>query len=435
MKNEIITALRKIGAAPADILLPAPGIDLRKWAVVACDQFTSQKEYWKSVEEETAGVPTTDSLIFPECYLEDGDRAERIVRINRAMEDYLEKDVFTEYKQCFILVERTTESGSRFGLMAALDLDKYSYAPDSKTPIRATEGTILSRIPPRKEIRKNAPLELPHIMVLISDAERRIIEPLRDRRSSLHKVYDTDLMKNGGHIRGYLVDDENDLKGVLEGFEALVAGLNPYNPLLFAMGDGNHSLATAKSIWEDVKAGLSEEERENHPARWALVELENIFDEALLFEPIHRVFFSLSKQAFEDKLKDTAKGFTKEKATDLEDIKARINTPGQHFGYIDGSSYEVYTMEEPKSSTAAGTLQSVIDAVLSDKLAEIDYIHGMDVTEELGKKPGNIGIILPEVSKETFFESILRDRAFPRKTFSIGHANEKRYYLEARKIR
>ena len=175
MKNEIITALRKIGAAPADILLPAPGIDLRKWAVVACDQFTSQKEYWKSVEEETAGVPTTDSLIFPECYLEDGDRAERIVRINRAMEDYLEKGVFTEYKQCFILVERTTESGSRFGLMAALDLDKYSYAPDSKTPIRATEGTILSRIPPRKEIRKNAPLELPHIMVLISDAERRII--------------------------------------------------------------------------------------------------------------------------------------------------------------------------------------------------------------------------------------------------------------------
>ena len=435
MKNEIISALRKIGASPADILLPNKDVDLAKWAVVACDQYTSQKEYWKSVEEETAGVPTTDELIFPECYLEDGDRAERIAKINRSMEEYIEKGIFDEYKDCFILVERTTESGTRYGLMAALDLEKYSYAPDSRTPIRATEGTILSRIPPRKEIRKNAPLELPHIMVLISDAERRIIEPLRDGRQSLKKVYDTDLMKNGGHIRGYLVESESDLKGVLGGFTALQASLDSENPLLFAMGDGNHSLATAKSMWEDIKAGLTDAERETHPARWALVELENIFDEALLFEPIHRVFFSLSREAFEEKLRAAADGFTCEPASGLEDIKAKINTPGQHFGYIDGSSYLVYTMVNPKSSTSAGTMQSVIDSVLAAGLAEIDYIHGMDVTENLGRKSGNIGIILPEVSKETFFESILRDRAFPRKTFSIGHANEKRYYLEARKIR
>ncbi len=435
MKNEIISALRKIGASPADILLPNSGVDLRKWAVVACDQYTSQKEYWKSVEEETAGSPTTDALIFPECYLEDGDKADRIVSINRKMEEYLEKGIFTEYRDCFILVERTTESGTRYGLMAALDLEKYSYAPDSRTPVRATEGTILSRIPPRKEIRKNAPLELPHIMVLISDEKRQIIEPLRDKRHSLFKVYDTDLMKNGGHIRGYLVDSESDLRSVLDGFTALQAALNPENPLLFAMGDGNHSLATAKSMWEDIKAGLSEAERETHPARWALVELENIFDEALLFEPIHRVFFGLSKEDFESQLGKTASGFSTSPAADLEDIKVKINKPGQHFGYIDSGSYTVYTMDEPKSSTAAGTLQTVIDAVLSEKLGEIDYIHGMDVTEELGRKEGNIGIILPEVSKETFFESILRDRAFPRKTFSIGHAHEKRYYLEARKIR
>lgn len=435
MKREILNEFKQFGAIPTDILIPAVGIDQQKWAVVACDQFTSQKEYWKEVEDFCKDAPSTDNLIFPECYLEDDDKEERIKSINNAMQKYLEDGIFRTCKDCFILVERTTESGTRYGLMAALDLEKYSYAADSTTPIRATEGTILSRIPPRKEIRKNAPLELPHIMVLISDEKRKIIEPLIAKKDSLEVLYDTPLMMNGGHLKGYLVNSEEDFLSIIEGFKALSKTLDPKNPLLFAMGDGNHSLATAKSQWEDIKVGLSDIEKENNPARYALVELENIFDEALFFEPIHRVFFNLDRNDFDLSLKNTAKGFEIKSVKDLEEIKKEINRGAQSFGYIDNSGYYVYTLIEPKSSTAAGTMQMVIDDLVPSKKADIDYIHGMDVTEELGKKDNNAGIILPEVSKETFFESILHDRAFPRKTFSIGHANEKRYYFEARKIK
>ena len=435
MKKEILNEFKQIGAIPTDILIPNVGIDQKKWAVVACDQFTSQKEYWKEVEEYCKGAPSTDNLIFPECYLEDRDKDERIKSINNAMQKYLDEGVFRTLKDCFILVERTTESGTRYGLMAALDLEKYSYAPDSVTPIRATEGTILSRIPPRKEIRKNAPLELPHIMVLLSDEKRKIIEPLVSKKASLEVVYDTPLMMNGGHLKGYLVNKEEDFLSILEGFKALTKSLNPNNPLLFAMGDGNHSLATAKSQWEDIKANLNEAEKETNPARYALVELENIFDEALFFEPIHRVFFNLDRKDFDASLEKTAEGFSVKAVKDLEEIKSEINKGSQSFGYIDSTGYFVYTMKNPKSSTSAGTMQLVIDDLVPNKKADIDYIHGMDVTEELGRKSNNAGIILPEVSKETFFESILHDRAFPRKTFSIGHANEKRYYFEARKIK
>ena len=435
MKNEILTEFKKYGAIPTNILIPDHFVDLKKWAVVACDQYTSQKDYWKDVEDFCKGSPSTDNLIFPECYLEDDDKEERIKRINQTMQEYLDNNIFKELKDCFILVERTTESGTRYGLMAALDLEKYSYVKDSKTPIRATEGTILSRIPPRKEIRKNAPLELPHIMVLISDEKRKIIEPLRDKKDKLEVVYDTPLMKDGGHLKGYLVNSDEDLQNVLEGFKALSATLNPDNPLLFAMGDGNHSLATAKSQWEDIKKSLKDCELDTHPARYALVELENIFDEALFFEPIHRVFFNLDKNDFEDSLKKTADSFDVIKVNDLSQIKAEINKDRQAFGYIDEAGYYVYFMNNPTSSTAAGTMQEVIDDLITNKKCEIDYIHGMEVTEELGKKPNNVGIILPEVSKETFFDTILRDRAFPRKTFSIGHAHEKRFYFEARKIK
>lgn len=437
MNKEKLEELRSYGLSVSDILLPKSSTDYFRWATVACDQFTSQKDYWQEVERITDGYPTTFRLIYPECYLEEGDKEKRIHSINSAMNKYLEEGLFDTYKDCFILVERTTESGTRLGLMVSLDLECYSYAPDSKTLIRATEGTILSRIPPRKEIRKNAPLELPHIMVLISDEKRSIIEPLSAKKDSLKKVYDTDLMQGGGHVTGYLVDSDEDIALVAKGFKALTERLDPENPLLFAMGDGNHSLATAKSCWEDIKATLTEEEKKDHPARYALVELENIFDEALMFEPIHRTFFNTAAADFDDILSRFAKKITKSPAASLEESIREINAKDsvQRFATVTEDGFTVYSLEGAKSSIAAGTIQSVIDTVLSEGKGDIDYIHGADVAARLGAEKGNIGIILPDVSKETFFDSIIRDRAFPRKTFSIGHAEEKRYYIEAKRIR
>lgn len=427
--------LLKYGVKTPDILLPKKDVDTRKWAVVACDQYTSQPEYWESLSEEIGDAPSTLRIIYPEVYLESGDKEKIISSINEKMNEYLEEGIFDEYRDSFILVERTTESGTRYGLMLALDLEAYSYAKDSKTLVRATEGTILSRIPPRKEIRKDAPIEVPHIMVLISDKDRKIIEPLRDRRESLTVVYDSDLNKNGGHLKGYLVNGEADKEGILAGFESLYNALDPENPLLFAMGDGNHSLATAKSCWEDIKPGLSEEERKNHPARFALVEIENIFDPGLLFEPIHRVFFHTDIETFDSILSSFCKSFTKEKVCCSHGLIKKTNMPGQHFGLNCGDDFYVYTVEGGDKAIAAGTIQLVIDRMLEEKKGEVDYIHGVDVTLELGAKKGNLGIVLPDVSKDNFFADMLKDGAYPRKTFSIGHANEKRYYMEARKIK
>ncbi len=427
--------LLKYGVKTPDILLPKKDVDTRKWAVVACDQYTSQPEYWESLSEEVGDAPSTLRIIYPEVYLESGDKEKIISSINGKMNEYLEEGIFDEYRDSFILVERTTESGTRYGLMLALDLEAYSYAKDSKTLIRATEGTILSRIPPRKEIRKDAPIEVPHIMVLISDKDRKIIEPLRDKRDSLSVVYDSDLNKNGGHLKGYLVDSEGDKEAILSGFEALYDALDPANPLLFAMGDGNHSLATAKSCWEDIKPTLSEEERKNHPARFALVEIENIFDPGLMFEPIHRVFFNISMETFDSILSNFCSSFSKEKVCCRHGLQKKTNMSGQHFGLNCGDEFYVYTIEGGEKAIAAGTIQLVIDRMLEEKKGEVDYIHGVDVTLELGAKKGNLGIILPDVSKENFFSDMLKDGAYPRKTFSIGHANEKRYYMEARKIR
>ena len=437
MKDELKKRLRSFGLSESTILLPKKSTDYYRWATVACDQYTSQREYWQSVEELTNGYPTTFRLIFPECYLEDSGKEKRIVEINRNMQKYLDEELFDSFPDSFILVERTTESGTRLGLMASLDLECYSYAKDSKTLVRATEGTILSRIPPRKEIRKNAPLELPHIMVLISDSERSIIEKLESRKDKMQLVYDTDLMKDGGHVKGYLVSSDEDTAIIADGFERLFKALSKENPLLFAMGDGNHSLATAKSCWEDIKKTLSKEEMETHPARFALVELENIFDEALKFEPIHRVFFKTNEDDFFSLVGAECESVEREKVKSLEELEKKINEKSdkQRFGIVTSEGFFVISLSKPSSSIAAGTIQRVIDNMLEKKIGEVDYIHGANVTSKLGSENGNIGLILPDVSKESFFDSIIKEGAFPRKTFSIGHANEKRYYMEARKIK
>ena len=425
--------MKNIGFSPADVLLPRKGIDLEKWAVVACDQYTADPEYWDKVESFVGDAPSTLRITLPEIYLEKDGKEERIRNINNTMERYIRDGVFDEYKDSFILVERRTETGVRFGLVGKLDLEEYDYSPDSVSLIRATEGTILSRIPPRREIRLHAPLELPHIMVLISDEERSVIEPFRDRKGELHVVYDTPLMMNGGHVTGYLIDREDDKNAISAALSKMLGKLDPGNPLLFAMGDGNHSLATAKSLWEDMKKGIPEEKRASHPARFALVEIENIFDEGLEFEPIHRIFYSIGKDGFMKALSEAAPGFTSETIR-KEEIHSKVNEGKGLFVLYDGNEYTLVTLFNTEKELSAWTVQAVIDSLLERKACTVDYIHGMDETLSLAGN-GNVALILPDIPKDSFFSSIMSDKAFPRKTFSIGHADEKRYYMEARRIR
>ncbi len=436
--SNVAQHLAQYALKSADIMIPKAGTDLTKWAVVACDQYTSEPEYWEQAADYVKDDPSTLHLIYPEVYLEEENPAKRIEAINATMQQYLKTGIFETYPHCFFLVHRTTDicPDGRWGLLVTLDLEHYDYAKDSKTLIRATEGTILSRIPPRKEIRRNAVLELPHIMVLINDEKRSVIEPLAKKIDILKQAYDTDLMANGGHLRAWVVDSPSDLEAVALAVEAMYESLDPSNPLLFAMGDGNHSLATAKSCWMDIKQGLSEEQRQNHPARYAMVELENIFDEGLQFEPIHRVLFNISKQTFLQEIATVCESYTMHSVASKQEVVKQINADEaeQSFGYCDQDGYAVVTLHMPKASIAAGTLQLVIDSLLTQKKATVDYIHGVDVTANLGKKQGNIGLILPDVSKATFFDTIIKDSALPRKTFSMGEAHEKRYYMEARRI-
>lgn len=428
--------LSKLALNPADIMLPKKGIDLNKWAVVACDQYTSNRTYWERVKSYIANYPSTLPLIFPEVYLEDGKDEEIIENINKSMKSYVENDIFETYKNCFFLVKRTVGGKSRLGLMATLDLEKYDFSVDSTSLIRATEGTILSRIPPRKAIRKNAPLELPHIMVLIDDKEKTLIEPFAKSLSKLQKVYDTPLMENGGEIQGYLINGDEAFESIANALENLYNKLDPKNPLLFAMGDGNHSLATAKSCWEDIKKDLSEEEILTHPARYALVEIENIHDDGLEFEPIHRVLFNLNKEEFESLLIKHCSSFTATKIDNKETLKNSIEeVDGQTFGFATkNDGILLYKVEDPDGSIAAGTIQLILDEMVEKNIGSLDYIHGFNETIELGTQDNNIAILMPEVLKTTFFDAIIKDKALPRKTFSMGEAHEKRYYLEARAL-
>lgn len=430
--------LKNLGLHTADILLPKLGVDLSKWAVVACDQYTSEKPYWEQAKTYVGNDPSTLNLIFPEAYLEDAEPEKRIANINTHMATYMKSALFDTYEHCFFLVHRVTNTyeQGRWGLLVLLDLEQYDYSVGSRSLIRATEGTILSRIPPRKEIRKNAPLELPHILVLISDQARSVIEPLAAKRHTLRKAYDTTLMAGGGTLSAWVVEQRDDFAAIADALETIQTTLDPQNPLLYAMGDGNHSLATAKSCWEDIKGTLAQDEWENHPARYAMVELENIYDPGLAFEPIHRVLFGIGFETFKSEVEKYASSVSIEKVPDLPTLHALINEKSefQRFGYRDKSGYYLFSLTNPLANIAAGTLQLVIDSLLAQKKATVDYIHGEDVTANLGAQDGNCALILPNVSKETFFETIIKDSALPRKTFSMGEANEKRYYMEARRI-
>ncbi len=433
-----------LGISVPEVYLPSSKTDYSKWAVVACDQYSSEHEYWEDVAKITGKDPSTLNVIFPECYLEDADKAERVKRIQKYMKDYLDSGVVAKQTPGFVLVERFTpfEKHPRKGLLMSVDLEAYQYGKGVTSKIRPTEGTIVERLPPRMEIRRGAPLELPHIMLLIDDPKRTVIEPLYAKMAKLPKLYDFKLMKDSGSIKGAHVVDQADLEGVAKALEALAdkkayeAKYKSPDVLLFAVGDGNHSLATAKAVWEEIKkANAGDKDIMNHPARHALVELVNVYDEGLPFHPIHRVLFKADEKSLLAEI--TAGGGVLEPMSWADAVKKTDEASvGEHrFAYVSSNGAGLVRFKKPKANLAAGTIQEILDAHLRAHASTvIDYIHGTESLETLAKKPGNFGLYLPPIDKGTFFATVIRDGVMPRKTFSMGEAPEKRFYIEARKI-
>ena len=432
-----------------EVLLPRQGIDPAKWAVIACDQYTSEPDYWEKVRKFVGDEPSTLNLIYPEVYLGEPDPDSRIARIREQMKLYLDRLLFDSFEG-FIYVERRTGTGVRKGLLVCLDLEHYDYRKGARSLIRATEGTILSRIPPRVRIREGAPLELPHIMVLIDDPGNAVLGPIEIEKSGLRKLYDFNLMMDSGRLAGFGVEGEALEKAIIHGLESLADprkfakkyGLSAETPvLLYAMGDGNHSLATAKTIWEKAKETAGDIcSVMASPLRYALVEVVNLHDPALVFEPIHRVLFDLApgRNVVEEFI-----GFYRGRGRYIdcrtpEAMKTQVDErpEGRHrIGLIMPQGTGILELDRPDSNLAVGTLQTFLDGFLEKKGArEIDYVHGAESVARLGREPGGVGFYLPAMDKRQLFRTVILDGALPRKTFSMGEAAEKRFYFEARRL-
>ncbi|MBE0474152.1 DUF1015 domain-containing protein [Rhodoferax sp.] len=438
-----MTIFSDIGIQIPQVYLPKPGIDLQKWAVIACDQFTAEPQYWHQLEQQVGAAPSTLKLIFPEVYLGKPGADERIAAIGQTMTDYLNDGVLLPFEG-MVFVERSVAGITRRGLMLCLDLEAYDYRAGSVSLIRATEGTIVDRLPPRVKIREQAALELPHILVLIDDPDHTVIEPLTAAKAEFAPLYEVELMQGGGHLAGYAVTDAAQQR-VVAALRALAQperfaaryGVGPEQPvLLFAMGDGNHSLATAKAIWEKNKArfGL------DHPSRYALVEVENVHDEALQFEAIHRVLFGLKKDLLLEMKTAFGTGFSYTAMPSVQAMQARVDGAlgaSHAIGLIGGGQgFGVLEVAQPASNLPVGTLQNFLDGFMQQGGAEsIDYVHGADVLARLAHQPGNAGFYLAGMHKSDLFKTVILEGALPRKTFSLGQAHEKRYYMEARRIR
>lgn len=408
---------------PADILFPQVE-SMEKWAVIACDQFTSDPAYWERVRKNAEGAPSTINLILPEAELGTEQEAEHTALINKTMAEYLKNNVFATYENALVYIERTLENGTvRKGLVGMVDLDAYDYSTGSTSAIRATERTVVERIPPRMRVRRDAPIELPHILMLADDHDKVLIEPIGEKKAELKEIYDFELMEGGNRIRGWLVQgkEADAFNARLTEYTATVG--KKYEdlqgvPMVFAVGDGNHSLATAKSCYEELKAQNPDQDLSMHPARFALVELENIHDEAQVFEPIHRVIVKCDPKALLAALEKDAcaeNGF---------EVKWYI---GKESGTV--------SLDKAKSQLAVGVLQGFLDEYLKVNEGEIDYIHDDDALIALADQDNAIGFLLPAMEKSQLFRGVIADGILPRKTFSMGHSREKRYYLEGRKIK
>jgi hypothetical protein len=436
-----------IGIQIPRILLPGKGVDMSRWAVIACDQFTSQPMYWDQVQQAVGAAPSTLNMILPEVYLGQPDEPTRIQRTQETMRAYLESGLF-ETVEHMVYVERTTgdeQRGfrTRRGIMLCLDLEEYDFNRGAQSLIRATEGTILDRLPPRIRIRSGAQLEVPHIMVLIDDPDRTVIEPVAASREALSPLYNFDLMLGSGHIAGYAVDRPEVEAGLIQALKALVNpdrfrahyGVGPeHHPLLFASGDGNHSMATAKAIWDEMKGRVPAD----HPARYVLVEVENLHDRGLQFEPIHRVLFHVKRDILQILCQHFQGRIEYYPSPSREAMVSRVDhhlEPGQVIGLVTPGGFGILEILQPTATLPVGTLQPFLDDFLRSASADkIDYVHDEEVVCTLGRQPGNCGFYLPAMHKSDLFKSVILEGTLPRKAFSMGEAREKRFYLEARQI-
>ncbi|MDR1390107.1 MAG: DUF1015 domain-containing protein [Treponema sp.] len=405
-----------LGAAIPEILLPREGIDLQKWALIACDQYTQDRSFWENAERLVGDAPSTLRFIFPEAYLEDR-RQERINSIQRAMASALENDL-VPHTGCVYVERDTPYNRNRRGLILALDLECYRWEDDSRTLIRPTEGTVPERITARMETRRGAPLETPHILVLIDDRENKLLPALGERARQRDPCYDSPLLFNAGRVRGWLLDREDDLEFLAGGLETLAA----HSPFLYAMGDGNHSLAAAGAVWNEYKRARADEDGiENHPARWALVEVENLHDPALSFQPIHRVLFNTSLDEVYEALR-ALPGFRSRPSPDDAPVSYRLVSRGRE-----------RVVETDAGGLAVEPLQNALDDFLkSHPAATIDYIHGAEEVARIAAV-GAVGILLPPFPRENLFQTVAGG-PLPRKSFSLGESSEKRFYLECRRI-
>lgn len=440
-----------------EILLPK-NIDLKTWSVIACDQYTQDRAYWKKVEETVKDKPSTLNLILPEVYLNEADKAERIKDIRKTMQSYVDSGIFDEAKKCLVYLERKTAYGRmRRGLVAQIDLDTYEWKAFSKANIRATEATIVDRIPPRMEIRKGAPLELPHIMLLVNDKDDLLIGGAKKIAESKKTLYQGELMSKGGSISGWEISSDSEIEIITKAINKIAEEntASDGSTFLFAVGDGNHSLATAKAVWDEYKIELeknsaSPEEIANSPVRFALIEIVNIYDQGLTFEPIHRVIFNIDSQALINTLAKKLDGKVIELSS-KEELEKAVKESWADFGfdYLDSTGTQKYVLLKTQiKELAVARLQPEIDEFLKNApllhvcendscktvKAEIDYIHGTDEVLNLGSQPAATGILLPPIAKDSFFETINGRGPLPRKSFSMGEADEKRFYLECKKL-
>lgn len=449
--------LETYGLKIPQILLPKDKANLKKWSVIACDQYTQDKDYWKKVEQEVADFPSTLKITLPEVYLGDSDKQDRINNINKTMKEYLSNNIFSSPVEAMIYIERTTGYGRmRKGLVTAIDLETYDWKPFSTALIRATEATILDRIPPRMEIRRDAPIELPHIMLLVNDSEKSLVEKTGELAKSKSALYDTDLMMNSGHIIGWQVSDKDEIANVENALNQIAKKQTQKDGsiFMFAVGDGNHSLATAKAIWDELKTkngGTKNSDgsisipqgMENHNARFALIEIVNIYDEGLTFEPIHRVLFNV-----ENLLEKVAEQFKKincfvgiEEVSSEKDLANAVENSNADFGFVfeENGKITYKVLKTNIQELAVSKLQPALDEILADCKKEnidyeIDYIHGTEEVFRLGGKNNATTILLPPIAKDTFFATIANSGPLPRKSFSMGEASEKRFYMECRQL-
>jgi uncharacterized protein (DUF1015 family) len=402
---------------PTDVLLPigADKVNMTKWSVIACDQFSSERDYWAHVEKAVGGEPSTLRLIVPEAYLDEVNTAQSAVTIAEKMQDYLRDGIFKTYENSYIYLERRISDGRiRKGLVGQLDLELYDYAPGSKTPVRASEKTIVSRLPARMDVRRSAPLELPHIMALIDDRECRVIEPLADKTTCMEPAYDFELMEGGGAVKGWRVTGD-DAKEIAAGLSCLLEN----SDVQIIIGDGNHSLAAAKGLWDEIKGGLSSRSRQTHPARFALVELNNVYDPAISFEAIHRVVFNTKPELL---------------INDLKNALPLTDGSGYALRLVTAAADHSLKVKAASIGRLIEMLQSFLDDYVKRTGCVIDYIHGEDSVLALTREAGSVGFLLPAMDKSDFFKTVTAGGVFPKKSFSIGHARDKRYYLECRRI-